>query len=269
MNENLPQNVVNVDLENLMQEMATRPNDAAREKLFEEFSRSRVIVLGNLEDVPALSADGAKQKEVVLTVWNPKEGECLTYLYTSSEAFERGRGNVQKWIILQGKQFFSVAAKSPITSIAVNPGGPVSGEITRHEIQMIAEGTAFKIEEPHKIGHTFINDTPFVFTPFTVGEKENKIISMSKEVFKTYPSVLKVYFALVTLGAGLPHFCMGVSFADGTSKNQISEILMEMHPRFHHLLDTTESLDFIPLDLGEVIGKEIVKNGLMVYVKGQ
>jgi len=75
----------------------------------------------------------------LLSQRGPK-GELIWMAFTDEKALSQWRSAGSHYLVLPGTQLFHMAVENQVDSVLVNCAGPVGGQVSKAEIQMLAEG---------------------------------------------------------------------------------------------------------------------------------
>ncbi len=85
------------------------------------------------------TGEGTLQTEHVVCA-GELHGRPSAAIFTSRENAEKWRADHQEFVLMNGTDLFGALIQTTISSVQINPAGPVGGELYRHEVETIAEG---------------------------------------------------------------------------------------------------------------------------------
>jgi hypothetical protein len=259
--------VENPDLIKIMTQMSANPDMKVRRALYREFLKSTFLL-----PMPAPVADfSSKLKsgasvDVKLVSQRGAKGELVWMAFTDEKALSMWKSTGGAFVTLPGSQFFSMAVRNNVDNILVNCAGPVSGQITKMEINMLVEGTL--PDEAGEATHTLrFKENTQVFIGAPVQQPRPELVSYLKEKLGDHPDVLAGYLVLMTIGAAAPHLVLGVQFKAMPHQEPTKRMFDSLGKGLHPFLGQGEYLDMFPFDPTHEWFQSIQKSGIVVYKK--
>jgi hypothetical protein len=130
----------NPELVQAMRNVALNDNRVTRGALYEALLRSVLLVpVATRPGSPgwkALSQDTTMQ----FIVTRGHDGQTKLLVFSDSQALQRWKRSGSGFIGLEARTLFSLALQNGFDAVIVNVSGPTGGEITRGELEVLAQG---------------------------------------------------------------------------------------------------------------------------------
>jgi hypothetical protein len=168
--------------------------------------------------------------------------------FTSVDSLLRWKKEGGEYLALRAREVFALALKSEMDSIQINVAGPIGGELTRPEIQILSEGAI--PQQAHEDGAASLEVTQGTRVLVKAPSKApaEKLLEALRQSLARHPEVQSAYLFEMTIGTGSPHWAVGLEVQGDAAKAR--DIFQAVGPDAGRCLDPSEYLDFALIEHG-------------------
>jgi hypothetical protein len=250
----------NPELIDAMAGVAHNDNGQTRRALYEALVNSTLLVptAAQGEDPQpgwhSLEEDTQLQF-IVLT--NP-QGQTALPVFTDEEALRLWQPEGAPYVAFHAHDLFALALQNNADALVVNVAGPTGGEITRHELSVLAQGTL-----PDPDGSMTIDQDTQVLIG-APSDPPQQLLDSLREGMAAHPEISAGYLTIMAIGAGEPHFVAGVRFSREPTEEAIGGIMRDLSDTVRSVLAPDQYLDFVVVDDSD-FGKAVESSGIAVF----
>jgi hypothetical protein len=168
--------------------------------------------------------------------------------FTSVDSLLRWKKESGEYLALRAREVFALALKSEMDSIQVNAAGPVGGELTRPEIQILSEGAIPQQASGEGATDLEVKHGTRVVVNAPSKAPSEKLLEALRQGLARHPEVQSAYLFEMTIGAGSPHWAVGLEVQGDAAKAR--DIFQAVSPEAGRCLDPSEYLDFALIERG-------------------
>lgn len=251
----------NPELIDAMAGVAHNDNGQTRRVLYEALMNSTLLVptSGEGDDDPQPGwhelAEDTQLQFVVLT--NP-QGQTALPVFTDEEALRLWQPEGTPYVAFPAPDLFGMALQNNADALVVNVAGPTGGEITRHELSVLAQGTL-----PDPDGSMTIDEDTQVLIG-APSDQPKELVDSLHDAMVGHPEISAGYLTIMAIGAGEPHFVVGVRFSQVPPEEAISGIMRDLSDAVRPALEPDQYLDFVVVDDSD-FGKAVESSGIAVF----
>lgn len=219
----------NSDLINAINEVANNDNPKTRQILNKLILKSDFMIPTSAEkDFKKTQIKIAKKNKPVqiLITKNPEE-KSIIYAFTDNKSLLNWTPEGCNCYIFHSYDIFSFALYNNIESIVINPAGPIGGEISHDDIEMLAHGY---INSPHSFDHSQVwmpGGVKYKVRMFNEKARPDLKNSLNR-ILRSYPNIVAGYLLEQVIEKSLPHLVLGVEFSEELSSQQLEEIMSNL-----------------------------------------
>ncbi len=238
----------NPQLVNAIREVALHDNEQTRRALYEALLRA--VFLLPVTERPRNAGGWERTQEetlVRLLVTRDRNGQHELLVFTDTEGLLRWRPAGCVFIGMKATELFPLALKHGFASIIVNVAGPTGGEITRGELQFLAEGLIPDAAEPILQEAEIPEDTvTYLGTP--ARQPSDRLVAAVREGLSHEKEVTAAYLFQASIGKGRPRLVLGLYLRDPLPRDVVGLVVRRLMKTVQPALPDGEYLDCIILD---------------------
>lgn len=207
---------------------------------------ARLAIHQALADGPVLVATtepSPGEQPLPLTVPG-RDGRPLVLAFTDLEALSRWADGTQPWASIGGADLCSLTLSRGGTGIVLNPSGPYAGELTRDELQLVADSTAFDVEGMEDGGARLVLRDPSGVQLKDLANPPEHLVTAARNAATATPD-LRAAYLLEATGPGQPHPVLGLVGEPGVDWDRVAP---EVGHRLAAALPAGEFVDLYPLE---------------------
>jgi hypothetical protein len=249
------------ELEPIIAALANGGGAEVRRRFFAAFAESRLIVPS-----PGLEAAGVPmnarvepQRDVKINVVGSEapDGSKGLVAFTSEKALLAWRPVGCPYVELRAPDIVSLALRSDLRSIIVNPAGPVGGYVSYAELTALAEGA-----DPAAPAATrTLPADSFRVTSLRRAASPDFLAAIAVAA-RNLAEVEAIWFVELTIGRGAPHPAIIIQHVPGASPDQFVPPIMTTVQGF---LGHNEYVDCLPLARGRPLLDQARAAGSAVF----
>jgi hypothetical protein len=194
---------------------------------------------------------------VVLT--NP-QGQTALPVFTDEEAVRLWQPEGAPYVAFHAPDLFQLALQNNADALVVNVAGPTGGEITRHELSVLAQGTL-----PDADGSMTIDEDTQVLIGAPTDPPQELISALSAGM-GAHSEIESGYLTVMAIGAGEPHLVAGVRFSQIPPEEHIGVIMRDLSDAVRPVLAPDQYLDFVVVDDTD-FGRAVEASGIAVFAR--
>jgi len=256
----------NPALEAAMTQVTSSDTSANRRRLYEELIRAILIV-------PAHGRIGRsgwrkleKDTDLELVIGEDDEGKPTLPAFTSEEALGRWGEKVGSFVGLPGRELFRIAVDLKVRSVAINPAGPVGGQLLPGELRALAEGQVPEMSGAFVETITVSKLGPLSFKAPKAAPPD-EFLERVRDRCGSYPEVRRAYLFTADLGDGREHIMIGIEFARMMKQAEAKGVFKELGSAIGPVIGTNVMVDFMDLRAMGVLA-EIASLVPAVFARG-
>jgi len=238
-----------------MQRVSEGEKPKARQALYQELLKSTLLIPieGELEGhEPGRWVTLSEGMDVAFVTARDSEGQVAFMAFTDPGTLRSWRPEGSRYVALGGPDLFALALNNDAAAILVNPAGPVGGEITRREIQMLAEGA---VPDPETMDSSTAQVSMPQGTNLMIGAPAvppaHELVDRLMGILDEQPEVSEAYIFQTVMGQGVPHLVIGIKLDGAVVTHRIDEIAQTIMDRIQPSLSPGEFVDLMILDREE------------------
>jgi hypothetical protein len=225
-----------------------------RQALYEVLSKSTFLVPTAAHPQSLQTGNQILQQDtpVQLVTTQNAQGKPSFLVFTDEKSLLTWKPQGSAYVAMEASNFFPIALENNVASILVNPAGPIGGEITRQEIEFLAEkgmllskgdsgGDSIQLSQGNKI---FVRALPKVPPEKMVFEIHNTLVNL--------PTAAAAYLFQMAIEGGKPHLALGLTFSPPPSKPLVQKLFQNLGEKIHPFLKKDTYIDFLILE-GELL----------------
>jgi hypothetical protein len=199
----------NTSVVEAMKNVSVADTAEARALLFQLLLETNLVAATpRLPDAPGTHTVKAGETLDLITFADP-DGPVLP-LFTSADAVSRWRPEPTGIVALPSRALFEMAAVNGTNKIAIDPGSPTSGYLTRYEIEQLARGRL-------PLGRS--GDVVAEATEVRIGKPANppppQALTAIQAQLDAEPRALRAWYFLMQRGTQPPELVIAIQFALG------------------------------------------------------
>lgn len=175
-------------------------------------------------------------------------GKPAMLAFTNVDSLLRWKKEGGDYFALRAREVFALALKSEMDSIQINAAGPIGGELTKPEIQILSEGAI--PQQAHEDGAASLEVTQGTKVLVRAPAKApgEKLLEALRQSLARHPEVRSAYLFEMTIGTGSPHWAVGLEVQGDAARAR--DIFQAVGPDAGRCLDPSEVLDFALIERG-------------------
>jgi hypothetical protein len=232
----------NTALVEAMRNVSVDDNPGTRGLLFQLLLESQLVVL-----TPARSESfGPRTMEagetLSLVTLADDDGTVLP-VFTSADAVLRWRAEETGVVALPSRALFEMATSNGTNKIALDPGSPTNGVLTRYEIEQLARGRL-------PLGDA--GDVVAEHTEVRIGRPAvppaSETLEALRHEMRARPFVEEAWYFLMQQGDLAPEMCIAVQFASASGREELGPAMREIIDGAARYSEEVKHLSFIEAD---------------------
>jgi len=236
----------NPALEAAMNQVASQDTSANRRRLYEELIRAMLIVPVHGRVGKSGWRKLEKDTNVELVIGEDEDGKTTLPAFTSEDALNRWGETVDGFVGLAGRELFRFAVDLKVHSVAINPAGPIGGQLLPGELRTLAEGQVPEISGAFVETITVSKLGPLNFKA-PQGSPPPEFLKKVRDRCGAYPEIRRAYLFSAEMGDGRDHLVVGIEFARFMKQAEAKAVFKELGSEIGPMIGTNEMVDFMDL----------------------
>jgi hypothetical protein len=122
--------LLNEDLHRALEAVASEPSVKDRQRLYELLSTITYCVPSHQNEAGSLAIPASRNAQ----------GEMVMGVFTDPPALKRWAPGAAEFLAIAAWKLFDIMLQNGFAEIVINPAGPVSGKLTRAEVERLMRG---------------------------------------------------------------------------------------------------------------------------------
>lgn len=187
-----------------------------------------------------------KDTDLELVIGEDDEGNPTLPAFTSEAALARWGEKVGAFVGLPGRELFRIAVDLKLRSVAINPAGPIGGQLLPGELRTLAEGQVPELSGALLETITVSKLGPLDFkAPRTAPPEE--FLERIRDRCGAYPEIRRAYLFSADMGDSREHMVIGIEFARHMNQAEAKNVFKELGSSIGPIMGTNEAVDFMDL----------------------
>lgn len=255
----------NPELLKAMEAVAAKDDSKHRRRLYAAFLNSTLLIPmpGTGPEVPVRKTFDENSLLMVYIGQRP-DGDTYLEAYTDLEALRTARPDVHRHVCLPGEAQFQFAQSLDVKHILINRGGPCMGELTRNEIDFLAEG---KIPMEDGNSYTIPSNTDHIIGGLKKPPPAHlmeALISRMREL----PDIEEAYIYQMLLKGGKPFPVIGLVLSTGKDETSFCRVTDQLAVVVKEQLPPDKFIDWTLFHDGHPALKMVREFERPFYVRG-
>ncbi|HET9493937.1 MAG TPA: enhanced serine sensitivity protein SseB C-terminal domain-containing protein [Chloroflexia bacterium] len=257
-----PSAPTNPRLLNAMRGVALNDNPETRDVLYRELSAA-TFLLPQPEPTPG-KAPGFSWYEVGTPFSALAErdlrGRLVLPVFTDTTALFAWAPREANYVAMPAATLWALALQVRADAVVINVAGPSGGEVTRGEVQVLAQGGI-----PGPDGAYVFPEGGTAQVRYPEPEPPEGLVGALWKAAAAHPGIESVYLVDVMIGQGEEHLLAGIEFSPLPTDEELPEIMRALGDSVMPWVDQDRYVDFIVLVPGQPIEREVKARGMHVY----
>jgi hypothetical protein len=256
----------NPRLEAAMAGVAENDTPENRRRLYEELIGGSLIapVHGRVGQTGWKKLE--KDTDLELVIGEDDDGNPTLPAFTSETALARWGEKVDGFVGLPGRELFRIAVELKVRSVAINPAGPIGGQLLPGELRTLAQGQVPELSGAFVETITISKLGPLDFKAPRAAPPE-EFLERIRDRCAAYPEVRRAYLFSADMGDAREHVVIGIEFARYMNQAEAKNVFKELGSSIGPIMGTNEMVDFMDLKAMGVLA-EIASLVPAVFARG-